>query len=75
MAHRGLIVVAFAAVLLASPPAPVYASPDVPMCIADQPQVSIAPIERIRWRAPMCGPYPSPFRVADAQPTEARAIE
>ena len=75
MAHRGLIAVAFAAVLLASLPAPVYASPDVPMCIADQPQVSIAPIERIRWRAPMCGPYPIQFRVADARPTEARAIE
>ena len=65
----------FAAVLIASPPTPVYASPDVPMCIADQPLLSIAPIDLIRWRAPMCGPYPGIFPVADAQPTEARAIE
>ena len=45
------------------------------MCIADQPQVSIAPIDLIRWRAPMCGPYMSTFSIAHAQPTEARAIE
>jgi soluble lytic murein transglycosylase len=67
--------VVFAAMLFASPPAPVYASPNVPMCIADQPQVSIAPIDLIRWRAPMCGPYMSAFPIVDAQPTEARAIE
>ena len=75
MAHRGFIAVVFAAVLFASVPTPVYASPDVPMCVADQPQVSVAPIHLVQWRAPMCGPYVSAFPVADAQPPEARAIE
>jgi soluble lytic murein transglycosylase len=71
VAHRGLI----AAVLFASLPTPVYASPDVPMCVADQPQVSAAPIGLVQWRAPMCGPYMSALPVTDAQPPEARAIE
>jgi soluble lytic murein transglycosylase len=75
MTHRGLIAVVFAAVLFASLPTPVYASPDVPMCVADQPQVSVAPIDLVQWHAPMCGPYVSAFPVADAQPPEVRAIE
>ena len=65
----------FAAVLFASPPAPVYASPNVPMCVADQPPVSSAPISLVQWRTPMCGPYLSALPVVDAQPLEARAIE
>ncbi len=75
MAHRGLIAAVFAAVLFASPPAPVYASPDVPMCVADHPQVSAAPLGLVQWRAPMCGPYMDALFVTDAQPPEARAIE
>jgi soluble lytic murein transglycosylase len=67
--------VVFAAVLFASLASPVYASPDVPMCIVDQPQVSVAPISLVQWRAPMCGPYLSAAPIADAQPSEARAIE
>ena len=65
----------FAALLSASLPAPVHASPDVPMCIADQPRGSVAPIDLVQWRAPMCGPYVSAFPFADAQPTRRRAIE
>jgi soluble lytic murein transglycosylase len=65
----------FAAVLLAWLSTPVDASPDVPMCVADQPYVSAAPIDLVRWRAPMCGPYLSAFAIANAQPSEARAIE
>jgi soluble lytic murein transglycosylase len=75
MAHRGLIAAVFAAVLIASPPTPVYASPEVPMCVADQPLVSVAPISLVQWRTPMCGPYLSAIPVADAQPPEARSIE
>ncbi|MBW2159420.1 MAG: transglycosylase SLT domain-containing protein [Deltaproteobacteria bacterium] len=75
MAHRGLIAVVVAAALLGSPPAPVYASPDVPMCVADPPPVDTQPISIVQWRGPMCGPYLSAFQVMDAQPPEARAIE
>ena len=64
-----------AAALLGSPPAPVYASPDVPMCVADPPPVDTQPISIVQWRGPMCGPYLSAFQVMDAQPPEARAIE
>ena len=64
----------FAAGLFASLPAPVYASPDVPMCVADQPHFSVAPVSQARARAPMCGPYLSAFRIVDSQPSEARAI-
>ncbi|MDH3818781.1 MAG: hypothetical protein OES21_09215, partial [Myxococcales bacterium] len=63
MAHHGLIAVVFAALLFASPPAPVYASPDVPMCVADQPPVSSAPIGLVQWRTPICGPYLSALPV------------
>ena len=65
----------FVAVLLASLPTPAYASPDVPMCVADPPPVSAPPISLVRWRAPMCGPYLNAFQVMDTQPPEARAIE
>ncbi|MBW1760188.1 MAG: lytic transglycosylase domain-containing protein [Deltaproteobacteria bacterium] len=75
MAHRGLISTVFAAVLFASLPTPAYASPDAPMCVGDQPQISAAPISLVQWRAPMCGPYLHAFQGMDAQPPEARAIE
>jgi soluble lytic murein transglycosylase len=67
--------VVFAAVLFTSLPTPVYASPDVPMCVADQPQVAAAPISLVQWHAPMCGPYRNAFPAMDARPPEARAIE
>jgi soluble lytic murein transglycosylase len=75
VAHRGLIAVVFAAVLFASLSAPVYASPDAPMCVADQPQFSAAPIHLVQWRSPMCGPYTRSLPVVDARPPEARAVE
>ena len=65
----------FVAVLFASLPVPVYASPDVPMCLADQPDVDTAPISLMQWRMPMCGPYLDTFSAVDARPPEARAIE
>jgi len=45
--------VAFACALAAD----VSASPDEPMCVAEQTLVSRAPIELIQWRIPMCGPF------------------
>jgi predicted Zn-dependent protease len=75
LAHRELIAAVFAAVLFASLPTPLYASPDVPMCVADQPQFTVAPISLVQWHAPMCGPYRNAFPVLDAQPPEARAID
>ena len=75
MAHRELIAAVFAAVLFASLPTPLYASPDVPMCVADQPRFTVAPISLVQWHAPMCGPYRNAFPVLDAQPPEARAID
>jgi soluble lytic murein transglycosylase len=67
--------VVFAAVLFASLPAPVYASPDVPMCVADAPHPNGPPISLVQWRAPMCGPFLSAFAVAEAQPPKARAVQ
>lgn len=47
------------------------------MCMADQPFVDFdaAPITKVRWRAPMCGPYWDVFGIADPQPLEERAID
>jgi soluble lytic murein transglycosylase len=61
-------------VLFFAPTARVHASPDLPMCMADE---SLAPpsVTKVRWRAPMCGPYPDSFAVADRQSLEERAIE
>jgi len=67
--------VVFAAVLFASLPAPIYASPDVPMCVADQRLDEAPPISLVQWRAPMCGPFVNAFPAADMRPTKARAIE
>jgi soluble lytic murein transglycosylase len=67
--------VVFAAVLFASLPTPIYASPDVPMCVADQRLGEAPPISLVRWRAPMCGPYLNAVPVTDARTTEARAIQ
>jgi soluble lytic murein transglycosylase len=65
----------FAAVLFASLPAPIYASPDVPMCVANQPPGHAPPISLVQWHAPMCGPLMNAFPAEDARPTVARAIE
>jgi soluble lytic murein transglycosylase len=75
VSQRQLIAAVLAAVLLASPPALVHASPDVPMCVAEPTYADVTPISLVRWRAPMCGPYLNAFTVADARPLEARAIE
>jgi len=54
-----------------------HASPDGPMCIADHPFIDFdsAPITKVRWRAPMCGPYLDVFGIADPQSLEERAID
>ena len=75
MALRAPITAALAALIFASLPVRVYASPDVPMCIAEAPNASAAPIDRRPWRGPMCGPYFNAFAVAEAQPLTTRAIE
>ena len=75
MAPRDLIAVVFVALLFASLPVPVYASPDVPMCVADGPDASTAPISLVQWRAPMCGPSFRTIVIADAKPPKPRAIE
>jgi soluble lytic murein transglycosylase len=53
---------------------PVHASPDAPMCVADSSYVSTAPINLVRWRMPMCGPFMSAASVAKAEPRKERAI-
>ncbi|MGB8331007.1 MAG: lytic transglycosylase domain-containing protein [Polyangiales bacterium] len=75
MAERELLAVVLAAVLFASLSARAHASPETLMCVAEQPQVEIMAISLVRWRAPMCGPYPGAFNVADAESLELRAIE
>lgn len=45
------------------------------MCIADPPGVSVAPIDLVQWRVPMCGPYVSGFPSTDSPPTRRRATE
>jgi soluble lytic murein transglycosylase len=73
VSRRAIIAVVISSVLLLAPP-PIYASPDVPMCVAEQPYVSVAPINLIEWRIPMCGPFEAapPLR---AEPPKERAIE
>jgi len=75
LALRVPIAAALTALIFALLSVPVYASPDVPMCIADAPNASSAPIDRTPWRGPMCGPYFNAFAVAEAQPLKTRAIE
>jgi len=74
VAHRRLIAVVFAWVLS---PAPGYASPDVPMCVAEQANLVEAPIsvERSWVSTAMCGPFTRPIAVAEASPLPGRAIE
>jgi soluble lytic murein transglycosylase len=44
------------------------------MCVADQPYVTQAPIDLVRWRIPMCGPFVRAVPIAEAEPAEERAI-
>jgi soluble lytic murein transglycosylase len=73
LALRFPIATALAALLFATVPA--YASPDVPMCMADATNMSSAPVEPRPWRGPMCGPYLNAFAIAEARPLTTRAIE
>ena len=74
MIRQAVIAVASWLVLVSALPAPGHASPDVPMCVAEQPYVSMAPIDLIDWRIPMCGPFESvpPLRT---DPPKVRAVE
>ncbi|MGB5311505.1 MAG: hypothetical protein WBN38_05495, partial [Polyangiales bacterium] len=74
MIRRALIAALLSAVLLGSAPAPLHASPDAPMCVADQPYVSRAPIDLVQWHMPMCGPFLTAVPIAEADPPEERAI-
>jgi soluble lytic murein transglycosylase len=75
LALRVLTAAALTALIIALLSVPVDASPDVPMCIADAPNASSAPIDLRPWRGPMCGPYFNAFAVAEALPLKTRAIE
>jgi len=72
--HRALIAGLLTAVLFAAAPAPLHASPDAPMCVAEPPYVSSAPIDRVHWHMPMCGPFVSVVPIAEAEPPQERAI-
>ncbi|MDH4281914.1 MAG: lytic transglycosylase domain-containing protein, partial [Myxococcales bacterium] len=74
MAHRGFIAPMFAAVLFASVPTTVLASPEVPMCVAEQSPLETAPITLVKWHAPMCGPSSGALAVEPTKPSEARAF-
>jgi soluble lytic murein transglycosylase len=73
--RRAAISIVIAPVLVCMAPALVNASPDAPMCVAEQPYASTAPIQMIQWRMPMCGPFDSAAPVSHAEPPEERAIE
>lgn len=47
------------------------------MCVAEveRPYISTAPIDRVHWHMPMCGPVSSAAPVAEAEPPQERAIE
>ena len=64
----------FAAVLFASVPTTVLASPEVPMCVAEQSPLETAPITLVKWHAPMCGPSSGALAVEPTKPSEARAF-
>jgi soluble lytic murein transglycosylase len=61
--------------LVSAPTAGVWASPDAPMCVSEQPLVSPAPIELIRWRMPMCGPFAPAAPSPRIEAARERAIE
>ncbi len=45
------------------------------MCMADESFEEAPPIMKVRWRAPMCGPYLDVTAIADRASLEERAIE
>ncbi|MDH3727525.1 MAG: lytic transglycosylase domain-containing protein, partial [Myxococcales bacterium] len=77
MTHRGLIAVVFALVLFswASPSA--HASPEVPMCVADQGHVVEATINVDRpWiSTAMCGPHAAPIALTQPNPPSSLAVQ
>jgi soluble lytic murein transglycosylase len=73
--QRDRIAAVLAAVLIASFPAPLHASPDIPMCVAERTPGEMTPISLVHWHAPMCGPYVNVFAISDPRTLEARAIE
>lgn len=75
VAHRGFMAPVFAAVLFASMPTSVFASPDFPMCVAGASHLEAPPITLVRWHAPMCGPYLDALTFKHATPPKARAVE
>lgn len=64
-----------AGALFGAKPSPVTASPDEPMCVAEQPYASTAPIQLVRWRVPMCGPFIASAPLPRVGPPEKKAIE
>ena len=74
VASRALTVCLLAVVLFASAPAPLHASPDAPMCVAEEPYASAVPRDLIQWRMPMCGPFVMAVQTAEAEPPAERAV-
>ena len=64
-----------ATALYGAKPSPVAASPDEPMCVAEQPYASTAPIQLVGWRVPMCGPFITSTPPPRTEPPQKRAIE
>ena len=54
---------------------PAAAAPDEPMCVAEQPYASTAPIQLVRWRVPMCGPFIASVPSPRTEPLEKEAID
>ena len=77
VARRVFSAIVLAGMLSASSPRSVHASPDLPMCVADEAPMSVAGPDATWWGAPMCGPFLTafPVPVVVSQPPERRAIE
>lgn len=63
------------AALIGAHAAEVQASPEAPMCVAEQTLVSPAPIELVQWRTPMCGPFEPAAPSPQLEAARERAIE
>ncbi|MGB5811798.1 MAG: FAD-dependent oxidoreductase, partial [Polyangiales bacterium] len=76
MTWRSLIVFGTTGLLSVGAPSYGHASPDFPMCVADQGSLIESPVSIVRpWATPMCGPYPAPPTNAEPRPLSERAIE
>ena len=62
------------AALIGAPSAKAWASPDAPMCVAEQSLVSPAPMELVQWRMPMCGPFEPAAPAPRIEAARERAI-